>query len=259
MWHQPPLSLLIVYHDDTLCCFYIKNISLFTLFLVFQFNPFACFFFHDKMVYSFVVTSVTVKIYIKKPCITFNERYQFKVLFKILFQNISTSLLHISYISIMQKHTFRNGLSFSKRTHLWRKVWNSQKIKSAKNFIIKKAATKVFQVCVSTVYDSFILKFSISISTSTAMILSIKILVSKKTAIGRWKKSHGNDKLLEKITSSSYHMEQKAFIEASCIYNIHTLEKHFLQLLLLKVCELFGFRLENLKFILVCKNLLLLL
>ena len=126
-------------------------------------------------------------------------------------------------------------------------MWNSQKIKSAKNFIIKKAATKVFQVCVSTVYDSFTLKFSISISISTAMLLSFKILVSKKTAIWRLKKSHGNDKLLEKITSSSYHMEQKTFIEASCIYNIHTGEKHFLKLLLLKVCESFRFRLEKLE------------
>ena len=32
-------------------------------------------------------------------------------------------------------------------------------------------------------------------------------------------KSHSNDELLEKITSSSYHMKQKTFIEASCIYN----------------------------------------
>ena len=32
-------------------------------------------------------------------------------------------------------------------------------------------------------------------------------------------------------------MEQKTFIEASYIYNIHTGEKYLLQLLLLKVCE----------------------
>ena len=32
-------------------------------------------------------------------------------------------------------------------------------------------------------------------------------------------------------------MEQKKIIEASYIYNIHTGEKNFLQLLLLKVCE----------------------
>ena len=36
-------------------------------------------------------------------------------------------------------------------------------------------------------------------------------------------------------------MEQKTFIEASCIYNIHTGGKTFLQLLLLKVCESFRF------------------
>ena len=35
------------------------------------------------------------------------------------------------------------------------------------------------------------------------------------------KKSHSNDKHLEKITSSSYHKEQKIFIEGSCIYNMH--------------------------------------
>ena len=35
-------------------------------------------------------------------------------------------------------------------------------------------------------------------------------------------KSHSNDKLLEKIISSNYHMEQKTYVEASCIYNIHT-------------------------------------
>ena len=55
---------------------------------------------------------------------------------------------------------------------------------------------------------------------------SFKTIVSKK-AILRLKKSHSNYKLLEKITSSSYHMEQKTFIEASCIYNIHTGKKNF--------------------------------
>ena len=34
-------------------------------------------------------------------------------------------------------------------------------------------------------------------------------LASKKATIRRLKKSHSNNKLLEKITSSSYHMEQK--------------------------------------------------
>ena len=41
------------------------------------------------------------------------------------------------------------------------------------------------------------------------------------------KKFHSNDKLLGKKTSSSYHMEQKAFVEASCMYNIHTGENIF--------------------------------
>ena len=34
------------------------------------------------------------------------------------------------------------------------------------------------------------------------------------------KKFHSNDTLLGKITSSSHHMKQTTFIEATCIYNI---------------------------------------
>ena len=55
-------------------------------------------------------------------------------------------------------------------------------------------------------------------------------LVSKhlfQTTIWRLKKSHSNDKVLEKITFSSYHVEQKTFMEASCIYNIHSEGKFF--------------------------------
>ena len=40
-------------------------------------------------------------------------------------------------------------------------------------------------------------------------------------------KSHSNDKLLEKIISSSYHMEQKTYVKASCNNNIDTGEKFF--------------------------------
>ena len=40
---------------------------------------------------------------------------------------------------------------------LIKKSVDSHKFKSVKNIIIKKSATKVFQVCVSIVYDSFIL------------------------------------------------------------------------------------------------------
>ena len=36
------------------------------------------------------------------------------------------------------------------------------------------------------------------------------------------KRCHGNSKLLQKIMSSSYHVEWKAFIEVSCNNNIHT-------------------------------------
>ena len=55
-------------------------------------------------------------------------------------------------------------------------------------------------------------------------------LVSKhlfQTTIWRLKKSHSNDKVLEKITFSSYHVEQKTFMEANCIYNIHSEGKIF--------------------------------
>ena len=95
-------------------------------------------------------------------------------------------------------------------------------------------ATKHFQVFISIVYDSFILVLCVSISISTALLLwryglrkirtSFKTLVSKKTTIWWMKKSHSNDKLLEKITSSSYHMEQKHSLKqvASITY---TLEK----------------------------------
>ena len=131
-------------------------------------------------------------------------------------------------------------------------------------------ATKHFQVFISIVYDSFILVLCVSISISTALLLwryglrkirtSFKTLVSKKTTIWRMKKSHRNDKLLEKITSSSYHMEQKTFIEASCINNIHTGEKNFC------TCWFWRFmnrldldRLKDLKCTLVCKSPLLLL
>ena len=81
------------------------------------------------------------------------------------------------------------------------------------------------------------MELSISISINTALHCtalekrkirtSFKTLVSKKETVWCLKKSHSNDKLLENITSSSYNMEQKTFIEASCIYNIHTGKKFF--------------------------------
>ena len=70
---------------------------------------------------------------------------------------------------------FKNMLSemlwvFQKNWFI-KKIVNSQKIKSVKNFIIKKSATKTFQICISIVYDRFILELSISISISTALLL----------------------------------------------------------------------------------------
>ena len=138
----------------------------------------------------------------------------------------------------MQKHAFRYVLSFSKKEkQLYKKnCRTSKKIKSVKNVIIKKPATyESFSSMYKYSIGQLFLELSISISISTTLLLwrqrkirtSFKTLVSKKTTIWRLKKSHSNDKLLEKITSSSYHMEQKTFIEASCIYNIHTGENHF--------------------------------
>ena len=164
-------------------------------------------------------------------------------------------------------------------------MWNSQEIKSVKNAIIKKSIAKAFQVCISLVHDSFILEFSISISISTVTGISINItvisisistalllgryrkirtsfktLVSKKTTIWWLKKSHSNNKLLEKTTPSSYQMEQKTFIEISCIYNIHAGEKNFCSCCFWRfVSRLDSDRWKNSKCTLVCTSLLLLL
>ena len=157
---------------------------------------------------------------------------------------------------------------FTKKINLWRKVWNSQKTKSVKNIIIEKSATKIFQVWIIIVYDSFILELSISISIGTAVLFwrkhkirtSFKTLASKKTTIWRLKKSHSNDNRLEKIMSSSYHMEQKTFIKESCIYNIHTEKKIFCSCCFWRfVNRLDSDRLKNLKCTWVCTSLLLLL
>ena len=56
---------------------------------------------------------------------------------------------------------------------------------------------------------------------------SFKTPISKEATIWRLNESRSNDKLLPKIMSSSYHMELKILIEASCIYNMHTGEKDF--------------------------------
>ena len=108
---------------------------------------------------------------------------------------------------------------------------------------------EVFQVCTIQYTIVLVWNLAFSISISTALLFCfcgnnvkhglLLTFVSKKTTIWQLKKSHSNDKLLEKITSFSYHMEQKTFIEASGIYNIHSGEKIFLQLLLLKLCESF--------------------
>ena len=55
-------------------------------------------------------------------------------------------------------------------------------------------------------------------------------------------KLQSNDKLSQKVMSSSYHIEEETFIEACCTSSIHAGEKGFLQLPLLKVCGSFLFR-----------------
>ena len=60
---------------------------------------------------------------------------------------------------------------------------------------------------------------------------SFKTLVLKKTAIWQLKNLTVATNFEKKITSSSYHMEQKTFIETSCIYNIHTGEKSLILLM----------------------------
>ena len=51
---------------------------------------------------------------------------------------------------------------------------------------------------------------------------SFKTLISKKATIWRLKESQSNKKRLQKTMTSSYEMEQKTFIEASCVYHINT-------------------------------------
>ena len=53
---------------------------------------------------------------------------------------------------------------FQKNSFIKKSV-ESHNLKSVKNFIMKTSA-KVFQVCISIVYESFILELSISISTA---------------------------------------------------------------------------------------------
>ena len=61
---------------------------------------------------------------------------------------------------------------FQKNSFMKKSVKQSKNKECKKRFIIKKSATKIFQGYMSiVVYDSFILKFSISIRISTALLL----------------------------------------------------------------------------------------
>ena len=120
---------------------------------------------------------------------------------------------------------------------------------------------EVFQVCISVVYDSFILQLSISIN-KLALVLALHCYCRDNVKHRLLSKNffQRKRKYLEKITSSSYYMKEKTFIEASCIYNINTGEKIFCNCCFGRFVRcLDSDRLKTLKCTLVCKSLLLLL
>ena len=55
---------------------------------------------------------------------------------------------------------------FKKNSFIKKSVEQSKNKECKKRYYKKKTATKAFQVCISIVYDSFILELSISISTA---------------------------------------------------------------------------------------------
>ena len=119
-----------------------------------------------------------------------------------------------------------------KKKLIYKEKCETVKNKECKKHYYKKSQLRIFFKYLSIVSDSFILKLSIGVSISTARLMwrygvrkirtSFKTLVSKKMTIWWLEKSHNSDELLQKIISSSYHMEPKAYIEASCVFNIHT-------------------------------------
>ena len=52
----------------------------------------------------------------------------------------------------------------SQKNSFIKKSVDSHEIQSVKNFIIQKSATEVFQLCISILYDTFIVELGISIS-----------------------------------------------------------------------------------------------
>ena len=73
---------------------------------------------------------------------------------------------------------------------------------------------------------SFILELRISISISSALLLS-GYLFQRKQQNGGWKNLTVTTNFKKKITPSSYHMEQKIFIEGNCIFHTHIEKKIF--------------------------------
>ena len=54
-----------------------------------------------------------------------------------------------------------------------------------------------------------------------------KHLFQRTQKYGGWKSPQSSDEFFKKTVSFSYHMEEKTFIKASCINNMHNGEKGF--------------------------------
>ena len=93
------------------------------------------------------------------------------------------------------------------------------------------------------IYHSFILELvsHLTVEITHKIRTAFKTLDSKKASIWRLKLPQRNYKLLWKVRSSSYHTEQKTFIEASFTNDTYW-RKRFLELLLLAVCGSLLFR-----------------
>ena len=106
-----------------------------------------------------------------------------------------------------------------------------------KNFIYKEkseTATKFkednLKSIISFTLDSWYYHRGVAVEKMHKIRTSFKTLASKRAATFHkslsWdlKKYHSNNKLLWKVMSSSYHMEQETFIKWSFTKNVYTLE-----------------------------------
>ena len=63
---------------------------------------------------------------------------------------------------------------------------------------------------------------------------------------------HSNDKRIQKIMSSGYHMGKKIFIEASYINSIHTWEIFFAAVIFECVCRFYSYKVKTICMSLIC-------